>query len=69
MRSLELRAGRPRLLGQRGAAYDYNIRDIRERERRPAEMAEAAYRGLTEGWRRQGRKRARTGSAGEERTS
>ena len=71
MRSLELRAGRPRLLGQRGAAYDYNIRDIRERERRPAEMAETAYRRLTEGWSQQGPKRwrARTGAAREERQS
>jgi transposase len=69
MRSLELRAGLPRRHGRRGAAHDRDIRDIRERERRPAEMAEAAYRGLTEGWRRQGPKRVRTGAAGEERPS
>ena len=69
MRSLELRAGLPRRHGRRGGAYDHDIRDIRERERRPAEMAEAAYRGLTEGWRRQGPRRARTGAAGEERSS
>jgi transposase len=71
MRSLELRAGLPRRHGRRGAAYDYNIRDIRERERRPAEMAEAAYRKLTEGWIPAGpkRRRVRTGAAREERPS
>jgi transposase len=71
MRGLELRAGRPPLRGLRGAAYDYNIRGIRERERRPAERAEADYRRLTEGWRQGGpeRRRARTSAAGEERPS
>jgi transposase len=48
LRGLELRAGLPPRFGQRGAAYDYNIRGIRERERRPAGAAEAAYRRLTE---------------------
>ncbi|MDP8908162.1 MAG: IS110 family transposase [Chloroflexota bacterium] len=69
MRSLELRAGLPRQHGQRGAAYDYNIRGIRERERRAVEHAEIAYRRLTEGWRQQGSKKARTGAAREERKS
>jgi transposase len=71
MRSLGLRAGLPPRYGLRGAAYDYNIRDIREGERRPAERAEAAYRRLTEGWTSAGpgRRRARTGAAGEERPS
>ena len=65
---LELRAGRPPLRGQRGAAYDYNIKDIRERERR---SAEAVNRKLTEGWTQAGprRRRARTGAAREERPS
>jgi transposase len=71
LRSLELRVGLPPRFGQRGAAFDYNIRDIRERERRPAERAEATYRRLTEGWTAQGpkRRRARTEAAGEERSS
>ena len=70
-RSLELRAGLPPRFGRRGAAYDYNIRGLRERERRPAEGAEAAYRRLTEGWTQAGprRRRARTGAAREERPS
>ena len=70
-RSLELRAGLPPRYAQRGAAYDYNIKGIRERERRPAERAEAAYRRLTDGWTQAGprRRRARTGAAREERPS
>jgi transposase len=71
LRSLELRAGLPPRFGQRGAAYGYNIRGTRERERRPAERAEVTYRRLTEGWtaQRPKRRRARTGAAGEERPS
>ena len=69
-RSLELRAGQPPRRAQRGAAYDYNIKGIRERERRPAEGAEAAYRRLTDRWIQAGpRRRARTGAAKEERPS
>lgn len=67
-RSLELRAGQPPRRAQRGAAYDYNIKGIRER--RPAEGAEAAYRRLTDRWIQAGpRRRARTGAAKEERPS
>ncbi len=71
LRSLELRAGRPRLHGQRGAAYNYNIKGIRQQERRAAEAAETAYRKLTDGWIQSGPKkpRARTGAATEERRS
>lgn len=71
MRNLELRAGLPALRGLRGAAYDYNIRGMRERERRQAERAETAYRKLTEGWAPQGprRRRVRTGAATKERPS
>ena len=70
-RSLELRAGLPPRHGQRGAAYDYNIKGVRERERRPAEGAEAAYRRLTGAWSQAGpkRRRARTGAAREVRPS
>ncbi|WP_408015376.1 IS110 family RNA-guided transposase [Sabulicella rubraurantiaca] len=71
LRSLELRAGRPRLHGLRGAAFDYNIKGIRQRERQAAEAAETAYRKLTEGWAQSGPRkgRARTSAAGEERRS
>jgi transposase len=65
LRNLERRAGRPTLRGQRGAAYDYNIKGIRQRERQAAEGAEAAYRRLTDAWTQAGprRRRARTGAA------
>ena len=71
LRRLELRAGSPALRGLRGVANDYNIRGARERERRPAEQAEAAYRRLTDRWAPQGprRRQARTSAAGEERPS
>ena len=71
LRSLELRAGLPRRHGQRGAAYDYNIKGLRQRERQAAEGAEAAYRRLTDAWVQAGprRQRARTGAAKEERRS
>jgi transposase len=69
LRNLELRAGRPTLHGRRGAAYDYNIRGIRQRERQAADGAEAAYRRLTDTWAQAGPRvrRARTGAAREER--
>lgn len=71
LRSLELRAGRPRRHGQRGAAYDYNIKEVRQRDRQAAEGAETAYAKLTQGWSQSGPKkpRARTGVAKEERRS
>lgn len=71
LRCLELRAGRPRRHGQRGAAYDYNIKEVRQRDRQAAEGAETAYAKLTQGWRQSGPKksRARTGAAQEERRS
>ena len=68
LRNLELRAGLPPRFGQRGAAYDYNIRGIRQRERQAAEGAEAAYRRLTDAWAQAGpKRRARTGATREER--
>ena len=55
----------------RNQRQSHNIKGIRERERRPAERAEAAYRRLTDGWTQAGprRRRARTGAAREERPS
>ncbi len=71
LRSLELRAGRPRRHGQRGAAYDYNIKEVRQRDRHAAEGAETANAKLTQGWRQSGPKKPRacTGVAKEERRS
>jgi transposase len=64
LRDLELRSGHPARRGQRGPAYDYNLTRARREERRRAEQAEVAYRRLTEGWTRRGR-RAPTGAAKE----
>jgi transposase len=66
LRDLELRSGEPARRGQRGQAYDYNLSRVRLEERRRAEQAETAYRRLTEGWTRRG-KRAPTGAARGER--
>ena len=66
LRDLELRSGEPARRGQRGAAYAYNLTRTRQEERRRVEQAEIAYRRLTEGWSRRGR-RAPTGAAKEER--
>jgi transposase len=69
LRDLELRAGHPPRKGQRGPAYEYNLKGSREREKRRAEQAETAYRRLTEGWNPKGPKRVRTGAAREGRPS
>jgi len=66
LRDLELRAGQPARRGQRGPTYAYNLTRTRQEERRRAEQAEVAYRRLTEGWTKRGR-RAPTGAAKEER--
>ena len=66
LRDLELRSGEPARRGQRGAAYAYNLTRMRQEERRRVEQAETAYRRMTEGWSRRGR-RVPTGAAKEER--
>jgi transposase len=66
LRDLELRSGHPARRGQRGPGYEYNLTRTRQEERRRAEQAEVAYRRLTEGWTRRGR-RVPTGAAKEER--
>ncbi len=66
LRDLELRSGEPARRGQRGAAYAYNLTRTRQQERRRVEQAETAYRRMTEGWTRRGR-RVPTGAAKEER--
>jgi transposase len=66
LRDLELRSGEPARRGQRGAAYAYNLTRTRQEERRRVEQAETAYRRLTEGWSRRGR-RVPTGATKEER--
>jgi transposase len=66
LRELELRSGEPARRGQRGAAYAYNLTRTRQEERRRVEQAEVAYRRMTEGWSRRGR-RVPTSAAKEER--
>lgn len=66
LRELELRSGEPARRGQRGAAYTYNLTRVRQEERRRVEQAEVAYRRMTEGWSRRGRK-VPTSAAKEER--
>jgi transposase len=66
LRDLELRSGEPARRGQRGAAYAYNLTRTRQEERRRVEQAETAYRRMTEGWSRRGR-RVPTSAAKEER--
>jgi transposase len=68
LRDLELRSGQPERRGQRGSAYDYNLTRTREEEKRRAEQADTAYRRLTEGWSKRGR-RAPTSAAKEARLS
>lgn len=66
LRELELRSGEPARRGQRGAAYAYNLTRVRQEERRRVEQAEVAYRRMTEGWSRRGR-RVSASAAKEER--
>jgi transposase len=66
LRDLELRSGEPARRGQRGPAYAYNLTRTRQEERRRVEQAEVAYRRMTEGWSRRGR-RVPTGATKEER--
>lgn len=66
IRDLELRAGYPERRGQRGRSYEYNLPHRRREERVRAEQAEAAYKRMTQGWRRQGPKRP-AGATHEER--
>jgi transposase len=56
LRDLELRSGQPARRGQRGAGYAYNLTQSRRQERQRGERAEAAYKRLTEGWTKRGRR-------------
>jgi len=65
VRALELQAGRPAKKGnRRGAAYAYNVKELRDREKALAEQAERAYEHLVAAWRpKPGRKRTGAASA------
>ena len=66
LRDLELKAGRRPERGQKGMAHAYNIKRLRDEERRWVEQAEDAYARLVAGWNPRGPK-VRTGAAKEER--
>ena len=57
-RPLALRVALPNLAarGQRGRAYDYNIKPARDRERQEVEKAEKLYERFVAGWNPRGPK-------------
>jgi len=66
LRRLELTAGHAPARGQRGSAYDYNIKATRDQQRRRVQQAEKVYERFVAGWNRNGPK-MRTSAAKEER--
>ena len=68
LRDAELKAGVPARRGQKGSAATYNIKSVREQERRWVEQAEQAYSRFVAGWAPRGPK-VRTGATNEERRS
>jgi transposase len=68
LRAMELQAGQPVRKGnKRGAAYAYNIKELRDREIELARHAEQAYEQFVGKWQRRGNAKQRTGAASEER--
>ena len=68
VRAMELQAGQPAVKGnRRGAAYAYNVKELRDREIDIARQAEQAYEQFVRGWQRRGSAKRRTGAANEER--
>jgi len=65
-RALELQAGWPATRGHRGAAADYNIKELRDRERALAERAEHVYARSVAHW--QPKPKKSTGAASSTRT-
>ncbi len=68
LRTMELQAGQPSSKGnKRGAAYAYNVKELRDREIELARHAEQAYERFVSQWQRRGNPKQRTGAAKEER--
>jgi transposase len=68
IRAMQLQAGEPAMKGsRRGAAYAYNIKELRDREIAVARHAEQAYERFVRHWQPQGQGKRRTGAANEER--
>ena len=67
IRAMQLQAGRPEKKGnKRGAAYAYNIKELRDREIDVARHAEHAYEQFVGRWQPRGPGKRRTGAANEE---
>jgi transposase len=68
LRARQLQAGEPAMKGnQRGAAYAYNIKELRDREIDIARHAEHAYEQFLRHWQPRGQGKQRTDAAKEER--
>lgn len=68
LRAMELQTGVPAKKGnKRGAAYAYNVKELRDREIEIARQAEQAYEQFVNRWKPRGRTGRRTGAANEER--
>src|SRR3954468_12259166 len=68
IRAMQLQAGQPARKGnKRGAAYAYNIKELRDREIDVARHAEHAYEQFVSRWQPRGPGKRRTGAANEER--
>ena len=68
VRAMQLQAGQPEKKGnKRGAAYAYNIMELRDGEIDVARHAEHAYEQFVGRWQPRGRGKRRTGAANEER--
>jgi transposase len=68
VRAMELQAGQPARKGnQRGPAYAYNVKELRDREIEVARQAEQAYEQFVGHWQPRGPGKRRTGAANEER--
>ena len=68
IRAMQLQAGQPAQKGnKRGAAYAYNIKELRDREIDVARHAEHAYEQFVSRWQPRGPGKRRTGAANEER--
>ena len=65
---MELQAGQPARKGnKRGAAYAYNIKELRNRKIELVRHAEQAYERFVRQWQRRGTTKQRTGVASEAR--
>jgi transposase len=67
LRDVELKAGQRGMRGRKGSAHGYNIKSVREAERRWVEQAETAYARFVASWKPRGPRPVRTGASPGER--